>query len=124
MARFHRRILYVGAPGAHTNARERALVSSGIGVASVEAPESAVTFVKNSSVQVVLLDDDGAFDVSQLAGCLKVAQPAVRIIALLSDAKEIAHADMVLPKTVEVESRLTIIQQNFDPLTFSTSASN
>ena len=124
MARSHRRILYVGAQGAHTNARERALVSSGIGVASVEAPESAVTFVKNSSVRVVLLDDDGAFDISQLAGCLKVAQPAVRIIALLSEERDIPHADMVLPKTVEVESLLTVIQQNFDPFTFSTSASS
>ncbi len=124
MARSHRRILYVGAPGAHTNARERALVSCGIGVASVEAPESAVTFIKNSSVRLVLLDDEGGFDVSELAGCLKVAQPALRIIALTSSGEELPHADLVLPKSVEVEALLTVIQQNFEPFTFSTSASS
>ena len=106
------RILYVGTPGSHINGRERALVANGIGVASVSAPESAVTYVRNAPVRVVLLDDTDNLDVQLLASCLKIAQPLLRIIAILSQKKAVPHVDTVLEKPIAVEDLLNAVHQN------------
>jgi len=105
-------ILYVGTHGIDSNNRERALVASGFGVASVDSPEAAVTHVKNSGVLVVLLEDSGWLDIPLLASCLKTANPFVRIVALTSHDVASAYIDTLLPKPVSVESLLQAIHNN------------
>ncbi len=105
-------ILYVGTPGIENNGRERALVASGIGVASVESPESAVSYVKNSNVRVVLLEDAGTLNVPLLASCLKIANPFVRVIALMPEHNGAEHVDMYLRKPVSIEALVNAIRQN------------
>ncbi len=95
--------------------RERALVAGGIGVACVGTPEAAVSYVKNSPVRVVLIDDAVAPEVSRLAGALKVASPDLRIIALTSSKEELLHVDAVLQKPIDLQALLRVVQQNLEP---------
>ncbi|HEY3927480.1 MAG TPA: hypothetical protein VGL89_03810 [Candidatus Koribacter sp.] len=106
-------ILYVGRSDAQSLGRERALVANGIRVASVSAPEAAVTYVKNSEVRVVLLDDAApGVDLSSVAGSLKVANPGLRIIALTSSEDLPEYVDTVLQKPIELEKLLDAVQHN------------
>lgn len=111
------RVLYVGSPDSESVGQERVLVASGISVSSVAAPESAVTYVRNSSVRVVLLDADSQpFEVSSLAGALKVAHPAVRIIALSANEQPPSYVDTVIPKPVDLDALLAAVQHNLSLL--------
>ncbi|ABF42926.1 response regulator receiver protein [Candidatus Koribacter versatilis Ellin345] len=105
-------ILYVGTPGVDNNCREHALVASGIGVASVESPESALSYVKNSGVSVVVLEDTGNMDVPLLASCLKVANPFVRVIALTNDPTSAPYVDTPIAKPVSIDILLKAIRYN------------
>jgi DNA-binding NtrC family response regulator len=105
-------ILYVGTPGSHFTGSEHALVANGIGVASVTAPESAITYVRNSPVRVVLLDDTAECNLPLLASCLKVSQPYLRIIALVSQNQTVPNVDTVLEKPIAVEDLLDAVNQN------------
>jgi DNA-binding NtrC family response regulator len=107
-------VLYVGTAGAQSIGRERALVASGIAVASVVAPEMAVTYVRSSNVRLVLLDDAMGqhCDLSLLAGSLKVASPSLRIIAMVSPGNPPRHVDTILEKPIAVEVLLHAVQMN------------
>ena len=105
-------ILYVGTPGVDKSGREHALVASGIGVASVESPESAVSYVKNSDVRVVLLEDTETLNVALLASCLKIANPLVRVIALTNNHLRAPHVDTPIAKSASIETLLTAIRYN------------
>lgn len=110
-----RSILYVGTAGAHSVGRERALVASGIGIASVADPEMAVNSVRNSNIRLVLLDDAMRHcDLSQLAGWLKVACPSLKVIALVSPGYRVRHVDTILEKPVPIEVLLNAVQTNLE----------
>ena len=107
------RVLYVGSADTESVGQERVLVASGISVSSVEAPESAVTYLRNTAVRVVLLDAEShSCEVSSLAGAMKVARPAIRIIALTAAEQSPDHVDAVLTKPVDLDALLAAVQHN------------
>jgi len=106
-------ILYLGNSSTENLSGERALVANGIGVAAVSAPEAAVSYVKNSEVRVVLLDEAApGLDLSAVAGSLRVANPWLRIIALISSEDAPRYVDTVLQKPVDFEALLEAVQHN------------
>ena len=112
MAQLSRNILYVGAAGTQDLGGERTFTDNGFGVASVTAPESAVTYVKNSNVQVVLLDELSNIDISKFAGSLKVASPFLKIIALVTSSHAPEHVDAVLRKPIDPTRLIAAVHQN------------
>ena len=112
MVQIGKSVLYIGPCGTESIGWERALVSGGLSVASVTAPESAVNYVKNCDVRVVLISDQGEFDVSMLAACLKIASPQLRIIALGQSNASVDHVDTVVEKPVSLEALVSAVQEN------------
>ena len=107
------RVLQVGNSGSQGIGIERVLVASGIGVATVTTPESAVTYVKNSEIRVVLLDEATAeMDISKLAGSLKIANPSLKVIALVSNGQPREYVDAILQKPIDLQVLLEVVQQN------------
>jgi DNA-binding NtrC family response regulator len=107
------RVLYVGSQDSESVGQERALIANGITVSSVVTPENAVSYVRNSTVNVVLLDADShSSEVSSIAGALKVAKPAVRIIALSSTEEPPSYVDAVVVKPVDLDALLAAVQHN------------
>ncbi len=106
-------ILYVGEPGPQSLGHERALVASGIGVATVAAPETAVSYVRNTNVPLVLLDDEQVSDLnlSLFAGALKVASPSIKIIAMVAGGRP-RHVDTVLEKPCRLEALVRAVHHN------------
>lgn len=102
-------VLFVGAANGHG----RLLAQHGIGVESIAQPEDAVTYLKQTPVPVVLLDGNQlSVDLSSLAGCLKIACPFVKVIALTASSQRPTHVDAVLMESVASEVFLTVVQQH------------
>lgn len=109
-------VLSVADFGVQSIGRERALVAGGIGVATVISPEMAVSYVKNTRVRVVLIDDAVTPDLSNVAGALKIARPNLYIIALASTGEALEHVDTVLLKPVGFQELLAAVQLNLESL--------
>jgi DNA-binding NarL/FixJ family response regulator len=77
-------ILCVGFNGGLGVARERALSCAGFHVSAVTAPLTAITCARQIPPQVVIIDDHDIEDWRELANCMVIAAPLVKVIVLVS----------------------------------------
>ena len=83
-------------------------------MATVAAPESAVAYVRQTNVRLVLLDDAQAndLDLSLFAGALKIASPSLKIIAMVASGEPPRYVDAVLEKPFDLEALLKAVHHN------------
>lgn len=104
-------ILCVGFSGNVGISRERALSCAGFRVSSITSPFRAITSARQNDPKVVIVDDDSIEDWRELADCLVIASPQVKVVVLVSTPERPSTSvAALLSKPISPEGLLQAVQ--------------
>jgi DNA-binding response OmpR family regulator len=104
-------VLCVGFNGGVGVARERALSSAGFHVSAISEPLKAITSARQTAPKVVIVDDHEIEDWRELADCMVIAAPAVKVVVLVKTPQlPSATVAALLSKPISPEGLVQAVQ--------------
>jgi DNA-binding NarL/FixJ family response regulator len=104
-------ILCIGFSGGTGFARERALSAAGFRVAAIAEPIRAITSARQTTPQVVIIDDQEINDWQELADCLVIASPTVKVVVLVNVVQRLSPTvAALLSKPISPEGLVQVVQ--------------